>query len=120
MAISEQTRVATASTVAVVLAGGLGTRIRHVLGGVPKPLAMVAGRPFLEWVLRYLDAQGLRLPRTADNAESELALVLSRGDEYDLGQLAGFVVGELAIVRWLKSERPRLANPNRLIPSRSK
>lgn len=44
----------------VVLAGGLGTRIRHLLGEQPKPLADVAGRPFLEWVLRYLSAQGVR------------------------------------------------------------
>lgn len=60
MEISERTRVATASTVAVVLAGGLGTRIRHLLGGLPKPLVEVAGRPFLEWVLSYLHTQGLR------------------------------------------------------------
>jgi len=44
---------------AVVLVGGLGTRVRHLLGGRPKPLAPVAGRPFLEWVLRYLDGQGI-------------------------------------------------------------
>ena len=46
-------------TVAVVLAGGFGTRVRHLLPGVPKPMAAVAGRPFLEWVLRYLRRQGL-------------------------------------------------------------
>jgi D-glycero-alpha-D-manno-heptose 1-phosphate guanylyltransferase len=46
--------------VAVVLAGGHGTRVRHLLAGVPKPMAQVAGRPFLEWVLRYLAKQGLR------------------------------------------------------------
>src|SRR3954468_4657098 len=44
---------------AVVLAGGLGTRIRHVLGELPKPLAPVAGRPFLAWVLRYLRKRGV-------------------------------------------------------------
>src|SRR5438552_3578885 len=44
---------------AVVLVGGLGTRVRHLLQGRPKPLAPVAGRPFLEWVLRYLREQGL-------------------------------------------------------------
>lgn len=46
--------------VAVVLAGGQGTRIRHLLDGRPKPLADVAGRPFLEWILRYLRRQGIR------------------------------------------------------------
>ncbi|HTL56898.1 MAG TPA: sugar phosphate nucleotidyltransferase [Candidatus Limnocylindrales bacterium] len=44
---------------AVVLAGGFGTRIQHLLAGVPKPMAPVAGRPFLEWVLRYLARQGV-------------------------------------------------------------
>lgn len=45
--------------VAVVLAGGFGTRIRHLLPGIPKPMAPVAGRPFLEWVARYLVRQGV-------------------------------------------------------------
>jgi D-glycero-alpha-D-manno-heptose 1-phosphate guanylyltransferase len=45
--------------VAVVLAGGFGTRVRHLLPGVPKPMAQVAGRPFLEWVVRYLARQGV-------------------------------------------------------------
>jgi D-glycero-alpha-D-manno-heptose 1-phosphate guanylyltransferase len=44
---------------AVILAGGLGTRIRHLLPDLPKPLAPVAGRPFLEWVVRFLYAQGV-------------------------------------------------------------
>lgn len=35
----------------VVLAGGLGTRLRDVVSEVPKPMAPVAGRPFLAWVL---------------------------------------------------------------------
>jgi D-glycero-alpha-D-manno-heptose 1-phosphate guanylyltransferase len=46
--------------VAVVLAGGYGTRVQHLLPGVPKPMAEVAGRPFLEWVVRYLAKQGIR------------------------------------------------------------
>jgi NDP-sugar pyrophosphorylase family protein len=45
---------------AIVLAGGLGTRIRHLLEGVPKPMAPVAGKPFVEWVVRFLRAQGVR------------------------------------------------------------
>jgi NDP-sugar pyrophosphorylase family protein len=45
---------------AVVLAGGLGTRIRHLHPDVPKPMIPVCGRPFIEWVARYLHNQGLR------------------------------------------------------------
>ncbi len=44
---------------AVVLAGGFGTRVQHLLPGIPKPMAPVAGRPFLEWVVRYLAKQGI-------------------------------------------------------------
>lgn len=42
---------------AVVLAGGFGTRLRAVVADVPKPMAPVAGRPFLEILLTLL-AQG--------------------------------------------------------------
>ncbi len=45
--------------VAVVLAGGFGTRVAHLLPGLPKPMAQVAGRPFLEWVVRFLARQGI-------------------------------------------------------------
>ena len=45
---------------AVVLAGGFGTRIKHLLGDLPKPMAPANGKPFIEWVVRYLAAQGIR------------------------------------------------------------
>jgi NDP-sugar pyrophosphorylase family protein len=41
-----------------VLAGGLGTRIRSVLGDVPKVLAPVGGRPFLDHLLDWLKGHG--------------------------------------------------------------
>jgi NDP-sugar pyrophosphorylase family protein len=47
-------------TTAVILAGGFGTRIKHLLGDLPKPMAPVNGRPFLEWVVRWLAAQNIR------------------------------------------------------------
>jgi D-glycero-alpha-D-manno-heptose 1-phosphate guanylyltransferase len=47
-------------TTAVILAGGFGTRIKHLLGDLPKPMAPVNGRPFLEWVVRWLAAQHVR------------------------------------------------------------
>ena len=44
---------------AVILAGGLGTRLRAAVADVPKPLAPVGGRPFLERLLDYWIAQGV-------------------------------------------------------------
>ena len=45
---------------AVVLAGGLGTRLRAAVNDVPKPMAPVQGRPFLERLLDYWIGQGVR------------------------------------------------------------
>lgn len=44
---------------AVVLAGGLGTRLRERVPDLPKPMAPVAGRPFLAWLLDALVRDGL-------------------------------------------------------------
>ncbi len=45
---------------AMVLAGGLGTRLRPVVGDRPKILAEVAGRPFLHRILDQLESVGIR------------------------------------------------------------
>lgn len=44
---------------AVILAGGLGTRLRSSVPDLPKPLAPVAGRPFLSHLLDRLADAGL-------------------------------------------------------------
>ena len=43
---------------AIVLAGGLGTRLAGRLNNLPKPMAPVAGRPFLEILLGQLRRAG--------------------------------------------------------------
>ncbi|MFZ0337357.1 MAG: nucleotidyltransferase family protein [Terracidiphilus sp.] len=43
---------------AIILAGGLGTRLASRLHGLPKPMAPVAGRPFLEILLTQLRRSG--------------------------------------------------------------
>jgi D-glycero-alpha-D-manno-heptose 1-phosphate guanylyltransferase len=45
---------------AIVLAGGFGTRLREVVPDLPKPMAPVAGRPFLEILLTSLARKGFR------------------------------------------------------------
>lgn len=39
---------------AIILAGGLGTRLRKVIGDVPKPMAPVNGKPFLSYLFEWL------------------------------------------------------------------
>ena len=44
---------------AIILAGGFGTRLQTVVKEVPKPLAPISGKPFLYWLITYLQQQGV-------------------------------------------------------------
>lgn len=44
---------------AVILAGGLGTRLRPVTEKVPKAMIMVAGKPFIDYQLELLRGNGV-------------------------------------------------------------
>jgi D-glycero-alpha-D-manno-heptose 1-phosphate guanylyltransferase len=44
---------------AIILAGGLGTRLRSAVPGLPKPMAPIGGRPFLEHQFDYWITQGI-------------------------------------------------------------
>ncbi|WP_307993425.1 nucleotidyltransferase family protein [uncultured Clostridium sp.] len=45
---------------AIVLAGGFGTRLKEVVSDVPKPMAPVNGKPFLEYLIKDLGEKGIR------------------------------------------------------------
>ena len=45
---------------AIILAGGLGTRLKNIVNDVPKPMAPISGRPFLEILLESLIAKGFK------------------------------------------------------------
>lgn len=44
---------------AIILAGGLGTRLRPVVSDIPKCMAPVAGKPFLHYLIGYLQKNGI-------------------------------------------------------------
>jgi D-glycero-alpha-D-manno-heptose 1-phosphate guanylyltransferase len=44
---------------AIILAGGFGTRLQPVVSDIPKSMAVINGRPFLEYLLDYLILQGI-------------------------------------------------------------
>ena len=46
-------------TTAIILAGGMGTRLRSAVPDVPKPMAPVNGRPFLEHQMDHWIDQGV-------------------------------------------------------------
>ncbi len=46
-------------TTAIILAGGLGTRLEKTVPNLPKPMAPIRGRPFLEYQMDYWIGQGV-------------------------------------------------------------
>ena len=44
---------------AIILAGGLGTRLKNVISEIPKPMAPINNIPFLDYLFRYLKNQGI-------------------------------------------------------------
>ena len=47
-------------TEAIILAGGLGSRLRTAVPELPKAMAPIAGKPFLSYLLRLLETSGIR------------------------------------------------------------
>lgn len=46
-------------TEAIILAGGLGTRLRSEIQDLPKCMAPVAGKPFISYIINYFQKQGI-------------------------------------------------------------
>lgn len=72
------------NTPCIILAGGLGTRLRNAVPNVPKCLAPIAGRPFLEWQLHSLADRGvdhfvLALGHFSDQVIESLSKPWARG-----------------------------------------
>ena len=84
----------------MILAGGLGTRLRSMVSDRPKVLAEISGRPFLAYLLDQLSAAGYRnvvistgyMGETVEehfgNSHGELKILYSREDE-PLGTAGG-------------------------------
>lgn len=44
---------------ALILAGGKGTRLQSVINDIPKPMAPIAGKPFLEYIISQLKSHAI-------------------------------------------------------------
>ncbi|MDO8501408.1 MAG: nucleotidyltransferase family protein [Gemmatimonadaceae bacterium] len=94
---------------AVILAGGLGTRLRGVLPDCPKVLAPVRGRPFLSYLLDQLADAGV------------VDVILATGYRADLVETAFGASYRTMTLRYSAEKTPlgtagALANARRLLP----
>ncbi|HHH50668.1 MAG TPA: D-glycero-D-manno-heptose 1-phosphate guanosyltransferase [Saprospiraceae bacterium] len=78
---------------AIILAGGLGTRLQSVVKELPKPMAPVQGKPFLEFVFQYLIAQGIEEAILSIGYRAE-AIRAYFGDQYRSCQLKYVIEAE--------------------------
>lgn len=45
---------------AIILCGGFGTRLKSIVKDVPKPMALINTKPFLEFIFEYLKTQNIK------------------------------------------------------------
>ena len=77
---------------AIILAGGLGTRLRSAVPDLPKAMAPVAERPFLHYILSELVRQGVRRVVLAVGYRRE-AIIEHFGTRFD-GMAVDYAVEE--------------------------
>ena len=69
---------------AIILAGGLGTRLRSVVSDKPKCLAPISGKPFLYYLIRFLKKNGIENFIFSVGYKHELILDYLKEDFKDL------------------------------------
>lgn len=67
---------------AIILVGGLGTRLSAVVPDVPKPMAPVAGRPFLDRLIERLAARGIGRIVLATGYKAEIIMEYFGFEQY--------------------------------------
>ena len=70
---------------AILLCGGLGTRLRSVVSDRPKPMADIAGKPFLHYLVKMLSESGLKhLIFALGYMGEQIEAYFQSGEEYGL------------------------------------
>ena len=70
---------------AILLCGGLGTRLRSVVSDRPKPMADIAGKPFLHYLVKMLSESGVKhLIFALGYMGEQIEAYFKSGDDYGL------------------------------------
>jgi dTDP-glucose pyrophosphorylase len=103
--------------VAVIMAGGRGSRLGDLTNDTPKPLMTVAGRSIIEWIVLGLVGDGIRDIHISVNYLADL-IEEHLGDGSRLGCSVRYLredtdrpLGTAGSLALLRAERPDLADP---------
>ena len=70
---------------AILLCGGLGTRLRSVVSDRPKPMADIAGKPFLHYLVKMLSESGVKhLIFALGYMGEQIEVYFKSGEDYGL------------------------------------
>jgi dTDP-glucose pyrophosphorylase len=115
--LSDVVGAAPRDNVAVIMAGGKGTRLGELTKHTPKPLMTVAGRSILEWIILNLVGDGIRDVYVSVNYLAE-KIEEHLGDGSRLGCRVRYLrehpdkpLGTAGSLTLLRAERPDLAEP---------
>lgn len=75
---------------AIIVAGGFGTRLRTIVPDVPKPMAPISGKPFLEILLNSLARKGFS--RVVLSLGFKADIIVSHFDEQFAGLELAYVI----------------------------
>jgi D-glycero-alpha-D-manno-heptose 1-phosphate guanylyltransferase len=67
---------------AIILAGGMGTRLQKVVSDVPKPMAQVSGKPFLYHILKWLEKYSIEKVIVSAGYKADV-IIKYFGDSFD-------------------------------------
>jgi D-glycero-alpha-D-manno-heptose 1-phosphate guanylyltransferase len=71
------------SVICLVLVGGLGTRLRPLMSEIPKPMAPIGGKPFLEYLVRWVGCSGFdQVVLCAGYRASQIEGYFGRGENF--------------------------------------
>lgn len=113
---NEDMRRLNEDTKAVLLVGGLGTRLRSVVASTPKPLASVGDRPFVELLVRQLRYQGFRqLVLCTGYLAQEIEKQLGDGGAWDVAIEYSQEPGPLGTAGALKFAEPLLQQASHFV-----
>lgn len=96
---------------ALILCGGLGRRLQSAVPELPKCLAPVGDRPFLEFVLLYLRAQGIRsVTLCVGHRSQQVAEYFESGSRWEMTLTYSHEQQPLGTAGALKNAKPSIHN----------
>ncbi|MEM7394655.1 MAG: sugar phosphate nucleotidyltransferase [Verrucomicrobiota bacterium] len=104
---------------AIILLGGLGTRLRSLHPDLPKALAPIAGRPFLQWQLDWLARFGITRIHLAAGHRADQVAAWAEGRNLTVSvepEPLGTGGGLKFVEPWVDTESFFVVNGDTLVP----